>query len=42
MNKAVKIKIYKMIVKPVVVYGRETWAITDMDRKKPSTWERKT
>jgi len=30
-----------MIVKPVVVYGSETWAVTEMDKKKPSTWERK-
>jgi len=31
-----------MIVKAVVVYRSETRAITEMDRKKPSTWERET
>jgi len=41
-SKAVKIKIYKVIVKPVVVYGSETWTITEMDREKPSTGVRKT
>jgi hypothetical protein len=41
MSKAVKIKIYKMMVKPVVVYGSETWPMTVMDTKKLNTWERK-
>jgi predicted phosphohydrolase len=29
------------IVKPVVVYGSETWAMTEMDMKRMGTWERK-
>jgi hypothetical protein len=33
MSKAVKIKIYKTMVKPDVVYGSETWAVTEMDVK---------
>ena len=33
MSKAVKIKIHKTIVKPIVVYGSETWAVTEMDVK---------
>jgi hypothetical protein len=40
-SKAVKIKIYKMMVKPVVMYGSETWPITVMDMKRLNTWERK-
>ena len=30
-SKAVKIKIYKMMVKPVVVFGSETRAMAEMD-----------
>ena len=41
MSKAVKIKIYKMMVKPAVVHGSETWAMTEMGMKTQSTWERK-
>jgi hypothetical protein len=37
MSKAVKIN-----VKPVVVYGSETWPVTDMDMKRLNMWERKT
>jgi len=40
-NKAVKIKIYKAMVKPVVVHGSETWAMTEKGMKTRSTWERK-
>jgi hypothetical protein len=29
MSKAVKINIHKSMVKPVVLYGSETWAVTD-------------
>jgi hypothetical protein len=29
------------MVKPVVLYGSETWAMTEMDRKRLGTWERK-
>ena len=28
-------------MKPVVVYGSETWAKTEMDMKRMGTWERK-
>jgi hypothetical protein len=37
----VKIKIHKTVVKPGVVYGSETWAMTDTDMKRLSRWERK-
>jgi hypothetical protein len=41
MSKAVKIEIYKTMVKPTVVYGSDTWAVAEMDMKRMSTWERK-
>jgi hypothetical protein len=31
MSKAVKTKIYKMMVKPAVVFGYKTWAMAEMD-----------
>jgi hypothetical protein len=33
MSKAVKIRTYKTMVKPVVVFGSETWAVAEMDIK---------
>jgi hypothetical protein len=33
-SKVVKIEIYKTMVKPVVVYGSETWPMTEMDMKR--------
>jgi hypothetical protein len=41
MSKAVKIEIYKMMVKPTEVYGSDTWATTEMDMKRLGRWERK-
>ena len=41
MSKAVKIKIYKTIVKAVAVYDCKTWAMTEMGMKRMGTWERK-
>jgi hypothetical protein len=41
MSKAVKIKIYIMMVKPVVVFGSKTWSMAEMDMERLSTWERK-
>ena len=41
MRKAVKIKIPKTMVKPVAVYGSETWATTEMEMKRLSTYENK-
>jgi hypothetical protein len=32
---------YKAMIKPVVVYGSETWPMTEMDMKRLNTWERK-
>ena len=28
-------------MKPVLVYGSETWAMTEMNMKRMGTWERK-
>ena len=39
MNKAVNIEIYKMMMKSVTEYERETWAMTEMDMKRLGTWE---
>jgi len=36
-SKAVKIKIHKTMVQPVVVYGSETWAKTEMGMKRLDT-----
>jgi hypothetical protein len=41
MNKAVKIKIYKTMVKPVAGYGSEIWAMTEVDMKRLGIWEKK-
>ena len=41
MSEAVKIKIYKPMVKPVVVFGSETQAMAEMDMTRLGTWERK-
>jgi len=41
MSKAVKIKIYKTMMKSVVVYASDTWPLTEMDVKMQKTWDRK-
>jgi hypothetical protein len=40
-SKAVKIKIYIMMLKAVVVYGSEKWPMMEMDMKRMNMWERK-
>ena len=40
MSKAVTIKIYKLMAKPVVVCGSEIWAMAEMDMARLGTWER--
>ena len=30
-----------MLMKPFVVYGSDMWAMTEMDMKRPSPWEKK-
>jgi hypothetical protein len=39
MSKAVKIKIYKTVVKPFVVYGTDIWPMTVMYMTRLKTWE---
>jgi len=41
MSRAVEIKIYKMIMKPSVVCGSETWDMTEMDMKGQGTRDKK-
>jgi hypothetical protein len=41
MNKAFKIKILEIKVKPVSVYGDKTWPMTETDIKRWNTCERK-
>jgi hypothetical protein len=41
MSTAVKTEINKMMVKPFVVFGSETWAMAETDMKRVSTWQRK-
>ena len=40
-SKTVKIKIYKMKVKPGVVFGSETWGMAEMDMTRLGKWKRK-
>jgi hypothetical protein len=40
-SKAVKIEIYKTVMKPAVMYGSETWPMTEKATKRLNTWERK-
>ena len=39
MSKAVKTGIYKRMVKPVVMFGSEPWAMSEMDIKTLGTWK---
>jgi hypothetical protein len=41
MSKTIKIKIYKMTVKSVVVFGSETWAVAEMGMKRLVREDRK-
>jgi len=40
-SRAVKIKIYKTMVKPGVVFGSETRAMAEMDMTRLGKWKRK-
>ena len=37
----IKIRLYKTIIKPIVVYGSESWTLTEKAIARVSTWERK-
>ena len=36
-HRLVEIKMYKTMVKPAVVFGRETWSVTEMDMNRLGT-----
>jgi hypothetical protein len=40
-SRIVKIKIYKTILKPIVMFGCEAWSMTEKDKTKINMWERK-
>ena len=40
-RKTVKIKIHETMVKPVAVYGSETWVMTEMGMNRLGKWEDK-
>jgi len=41
LSKNLKIKIYKTIILPVVLYGCETWSLTLWEERKPRVFENK-
>ena len=40
-SQSVKIRLYKTIIRPAVIYGAETWTVTNKIEKMLMTWERK-
>jgi hypothetical protein len=38
---SIKIRLYKTIIRPAVIYGAETWTLTSKIKKILMTWERK-
>jgi hypothetical protein len=40
-SRIVKIKIYKSIFQPIVMFGCEAWSMTEKDRTRLNMWERK-
>jgi hypothetical protein len=36
LNRNTKMKIYKMIIRPVIAYSSETWALKQQKMKKPT------
>jgi hypothetical protein len=41
LNKGTKCKIYKTLIRPVVLYGSESWILTKADEEKLRTCERR-
>jgi hypothetical protein len=39
LNKGTKCKIYKTLIRPVVLYGSESWTLTKADEEKLRTFE---
>jgi len=40
-SQSVKIRLYKTIIRPTVIYGADTWIVTSKIEKMLMTWERK-
>ena len=40
-SKKLKIRVYKTIIKPIVVYGSESWTLTKFNCNMLAAWERK-
>jgi hypothetical protein len=40
-SQSIKIRLYKTIIRPAVIYGAEGWTVTDRNGKMLMTWERK-
>jgi hypothetical protein len=40
-SRIVRIKIYKTILKPIVMFGCEAWSMTEKDKIRRNMWERK-
>ena len=40
-SRTTKIRMYKTIIRPVVLYGSEAWCLTTNDEKNVCIWERK-
>jgi hypothetical protein len=40
-SQSIKIHFYKMIIRPAVMYGTETWTLTSKTERMLMTWERK-
>jgi hypothetical protein len=41
LNAAIKLQIYKSIIRPIVTYGCETWAMTVTDQNRLLVFERR-
>jgi hypothetical protein len=40
-SKETKLKMYTTVIKPIVLYGCETWAMTEQKKSPLKTWKRK-
>lgn len=41
LSRKTKIRIYRTVIRPVVMYGAETWVLTKESERRLDTWERK-
>ena len=40
-KQSIKIRLYKTVIRPAVIYGAETWTLTSKTKKRLMAWERK-